>query len=221
MINNRKNDNKVERGIAAFLDEHLYSNQDIFTEFARTDTYEEQISGSDVLLTSKNGKLNRSVVDEKVASRYANCNLNTFSLELSFIGKNGQKRCGWLIDESKKTEYYLFGWIIKANIPFNEERNRFDTDSINKDNIEELEWALVSKKKIISFLEKKGWTLEKLAKQDERIRENKGVKTKEFIDGVSFRYSDAYIEKPINIILKKEDYIKMSTLNGIISTKKQ
>ena len=72
MINNRKNDMAVEREIAAFLDENLYSNTELFIEFARTDTLEEQISGSDLLLSTKNGKLNRSIVDEKVASRFAN-----------------------------------------------------------------------------------------------------------------------------------------------------
>ena len=105
MINNRKNDMLVEREIAAFLDNHLYSNSELFIEYARTDTYDEQISGSDILLSTKNGKLNRSITDEKVASRFANRNLNTFSLELSFLNKNGKKRCGWMLDESKKTEY--------------------------------------------------------------------------------------------------------------------
>ena len=216
MINNRKNDMVVEREIASFLDENLYSNAELFTEFARTDTIDEQISGSDLLLSTKDGKLNRSVVDEKVASRFANRNLETFSLELSFIGKNGQKRCGWLLDETKKTEYYLLGWILDADIPYLEDKKRFDTNSITKENIHKLEWALVKRSDIVKFLEKKGWTLEKLAKQDEKIREQGGVKTKDFIDDVSFRYSDAYIEKPINVLLKKETYIKLSKLNGII-----
>ena len=216
MINNRKNDMAVEREIALFLDENLYSNAELFTEFARTDTIDEQISGSDLLLSTKDGKLNRSVIDEKVASRFANRNLETFSLELSFIGKNGQKRCGWLLDETKKTEYYLLGWILDADIPYLEDKKRFDTNSIAKENIHKLEWALVKRSDIVKFLEKKGWTLEKLAKQDEKIREQGGVKTKDFIDDVSFRYSDAYIEKPINVLLKKETYIKLSKLNGII-----
>ena len=218
MINNRKNDMAVEREIAAFLDEKLYSNKELFTEFARTDGLDEQISGSDLLLSTTNGKLNRSVVDEKVASRFANRKLDTFSLELSFIGKNGNKRCGWLLDETKKTEYYLFGWILEADIPYLEEQKRYDTNLITKDNIKKLEWALVKRSDIVKFLERKGWTLEKLSKQDEQIRKQGYIKTKEFIDDVSFRYSDAYIEKPINLLLKKETYISISTLHGIIET---
>ena len=216
MINNRKNDMLVEREIAAFLDENLYSNAELFTEFARTDTLDEQISGSDLLLSTTNGKLKRSIVDEKVASRFANKNLETFSLELSFIGKNGKKRCGWLLDETKKTEYYLFGWILKADIPYIKEQKRFDTNKITKDNIKSLEWALVKRSDIVKFLEKQGWSLEKLSRQDEKIREQGEIKTKEFINEISFRYSDAYIEKPINVLLKKETYISISTLHGLI-----
>ena len=216
MINNRKNDMLVEREIAAFLDNHLYSNSELFSEYARTDTYDEQISGSDILLSTKNGKLNRSITDEKVASRFANRNLNTFSLELSFLNKNGKKRCGWLLDESKKTEYYMFGCIIETDIPYLDAEKGIDINQINRNNIKKMQWALVKREKIIKFLEKHGWTLELLAKQDEKIRNQGFVKTKEFIDDVSFRYSDNYIEKPINILLKKDTYLKLSELNGII-----
>ena len=85
MISNRENDAHVEREIAKFLDEHLYSNKEIFKEFVRTDGRDEQISGSDLILSTSDGKLDRVVVDEKVAARYANTNLNSFALELSFI----------------------------------------------------------------------------------------------------------------------------------------
>jgi hypothetical protein len=216
MINNRKNDMIVEREIASFFDENLYSNKELFSEFARTDDYDSEIKGSDLILSSSDGKLKMVVVDEKVAITRANTGLETFSLELSFINKLGRKTCGWFLDTSKTTEYYLFGWINKADIPYDEKRKKWVTDEIRKDNINELEWALVSRKKIIKFLEDRGWTLEKLRKQDERIREQEGVKTKEFIDDVSFRYSGNYIERPVNILVKRETYIKLSDFHGII-----
>ncbi len=216
-INNRKNDSIVEREIAKFLDEKLYSNKTLFKEFARTDDKEEQISGSDVVLSTSDGVLYRKVVDEKVAARYANMGLNTFSLELSFIGKNGNRRSGWFIDNTKKTEYYLLGWIVRADIPKKDDgSDRYDTNEINQWNIKELDWALVSRQRIMDFLESKGWTLDKLALQDKKIRENGKVKTKEFIDDVSFRYSDAYVEKPINILLKKDTFMKLSHMHGTI-----
>jgi ABC-type lipoprotein export system ATPase subunit len=221
-INNRKNDSIVEREIAKFLDEKLYSNKTLFKEFARTDDKEEQISGSDVVLSTSDGVLYRKVVDEKVAARYANMGLNTFSLELSFIGKNGNRRSGWFIDNTKKTEYYLLGWIVRADIPKKDDgSDRYDTNTINQRNIKELDWALVSRQKIMDFLESKGWTLDKLALQDKKIRENGKVKTKEFIDDVSFRYSDAYVEKPINILLKKDTFMKLSHMHGTIVCEEQ
>lgn len=216
VINNRKNDSVVEREIAKFLDEKLYSNKDLFTEFVRTDDKEEQIKGSDLILSTSDGVLYREVIDEKVAARYANTELNTFSLELSFIGRNGDKRCGWFIDNTKITKYYLFGWIKKADIPYNKECDRYDTDLITKDNIKEIDWALVSRQKIMDFLEERGWTLDKLSLQDKKIREQGKVKTKEFINDVSFRYSDSYIEKPINILLKKETYMGLAHMHGTI-----
>lgn len=216
MENNRKKDMNVEREIAAFLDEHLYSNNELFSEFARTDGKDEQISGSDLILSTSDKRLYRVVVDEKVAARYANTGLDTFSLELSFIGKGGKKRCGWFLDYSKKTQYYLLGWIVKADIQYDEQKKRYDTDSITKENIKELDWCLVSREKIVKFLEKKGWTLDKLSKQDQSIRERGYVKTKEFVDDISFRYSDRYIEKPINILLKKQTYIDLSDYHGKI-----
>ena len=216
MINNRKNDMIIEREIARFFDENLYSNKELFSEFARTDDYDSQIKGSDLILSSSDGKLKRVVVDEKVGITRANTGLETFILELSFINKLGKKTCGWFLDTTKITDYYLFGWINKADIPYDESTKKWDTNKINKDNIKELEWALVSRKKIIKFLEDRGWTLEKLGRQDEKIREQGDVKTKAFIDEVSFRYSGNYIERPVNILIKRETYIKLSDFHGII-----
>lgn len=217
MENNRKKDMAVEREIAAFLDEHLYSNKELFSEFARTDTYEEQIKGSDLILSSSDKKLYRVVVDEKVAARFANTNLDTFSLELSFLNKNGHKVCGWFLDSSKKTQYYLFGWINKADIKYDKSKRRYDTDTITKDKIKELEWCFVSRQKIAKFLEKKGWTLDKLALQDKAIRERGFVKTVDFVDDVSFRYSPKYIERPVNLLLKKQTYMDISDYKGKIT----
>ena len=216
MVNNRANDSNVEREIAKFLDENLYSNKELFKEFVRTDDKDEQIKGSDLILSTSDGKLDRVVVDEKVAARFANTNLNSFALELSFIGRDGKRKCGWFTDSMKKTEYYLLGWITKADIPYDDNNKRYDTNSITKDNIISLDWVLVSRQNIMKFLEKKGWTLDRLALQDNKIRENGGVKTKEFINGISFRYSDGYVEKPINILLEKDSYIEISDYHGTI-----
>ena len=119
------------------------------------------------------------------------------------------------------TEYYLFGWILKADIPpDNNKPGRWEYHKLTRDNIREFQYALVSRNDIMKYLEKNGWTLDILAKQDEAIR-NRGYvkKPKEFINGVSFFYTNhnnKMSEKPINLLLKKETYIELSVLNGII-----
>lgn len=216
MKTNWDNDKKVEREVAAFLDEYLYSNAEFFKEFIRTDTRDEQLSGSDLLLSTPDGKLNHSIVDEKAAIDYANKDLKTFSLELSSKGKYGKINIGWFLDKSKKTEYYLFVWILKADLPKIDGTDKDDTNKITKDNIRKLEYALVKKSDIIKFLEENGWTLEKISKQNDEIRKMRGVKRYDFVNGVTFRYTARKPEKPINILLKKETYINISTLHGII-----
>lgn len=210
---NRKADMAVEREIAKFLDKHLWNTVE---SFHRTDTLSEQISGSDLVVTEKKLNLNNAVIDEKVAARYANLMLDTFSLELSFINKRGIVQDGWLLDTKKKTELYLFGWIDKAELKQNLE-GKWITNDMHEESIKELEYCLVRRQDIIDYLEKRGWTLETLRKQDLNIRLRGFVKTFDFIDGVTFRYSKKYVEAPINILLKRDTYRELSVLQGKIT----
>ena len=78
-------------------------------------------------------------------------------------------------------------------------------------------WILLNPLSIICLVEERGWTLDKLAQQDQIIRERGYVKTFDFVDDVSFRYSGKYIERPINILLKKQTYMDLSEYHGTIS----
>ena len=216
-MKNREKDQKAEREVAAFLDENLYSKLDIFKDVSRVDTKDEQISGIDLILSTSDGLLYKKPIDEKVAIRYANTRLDTFALELSFINRSGKEMIGWFLDYAKKTEYYLLGWITKADIPYDKEKKKWDVYSISRDNIQELEWALVSRRKIMKYLEENGWTLDRITRQCNKIRENEGVKTNGFIGNVSFRYSPTYVEKPINLLLKKSTYFELADFKGKIS----
>jgi hypothetical protein len=216
MESNIKKDMAVEREIAAFLDKNLYLSSGLFSEHVRTDDIDSQKKGSDIILSTCDGKLHSVVVDEKAAAKYANRRLNTFALELSYIGMYDKKKDGWFLDKSKVTQYYLLVWIVKADIRYDESTKEFDTDSITRDNIRELDWCLVSRDSIIKFLENKGWNLEELAKHNDMIREQGGVETKKFVNDVLFWYSDNYPEKPINILLKKQTYIGLSEYHGKI-----
>ena len=212
---NRKIDMSIEREMASFMDENLWGKAIKCEGFRRTDELGDQIRGSDLVCDIEG--IGHCVIDEKVAARYANSGLNTFSLEVSFINKRGVIQEGWLLDEKKSTTHYLFGWVDKATLP-RKENGRFDVDKLTKESVREMSYCLVPKGAILKFLEEKGWTLEKLRMQELRIRQRGYVKTKDFIDGIAFRYSKDYVEKPINILISKDDYFKMSQIHGVVRT---
>ena len=222
MISTREKDMPVEREVAAFLDKHLYSNTDIFSEFVRTDGKTEQLQGSDVILSTADNKVYRKIVDEKVSIKYTNINLSTFAMELSSINNAGKRQNGWFIDSSKTTEYYMLMWILKADIPFDEKSGEWVYHEVNRDNIRKLQWALVSRQKIMKFLEENNWGLYNIEEQVKKILERGYINEKykkTFVRGVRFTYSknnENMKEMPINLLIKKEVYLELADAKGII-----
>lgn len=81
-LEKRKYDEHCEKIISSILDEYFYTEPGI-TLFERVTNKQLQINGVDTLF-SLNGK--NYMVDEKAAIRWVG--LKTFSLELSFLGKD-------------------------------------------------------------------------------------------------------------------------------------
>jgi hypothetical protein len=195
----RKEDEKCSNIVSNFLDEHFYFKK--CKLFERIDDKKRQIQGIDVIF-SLNGV--KYVCDEKAAIRYVNKNLKTFSLELSFKDKSGNLHDGWLIDESKINDSFLFIWIDKS---------KHDILS-SKDDIKELEIALVRKKEIIEHLESIGWGISQLIKKSELIRENENEYCGNlYEDGCKFVCSRFLYEKPVNVLLKRDTLKKISIYN--------
>lgn len=192
----REYDEHCEKVMAQFLDEHFYKNIG-YTWIERVTDRERQVKGLDVIL-KRDGKVYN--IDEKAAIRYTN-GLKTFALELSFLNRKGNRVDGWLIDEKKVNDYFVFVWINKIEGELIENVNSF----------KEVEVALVSKEKIMIYLESLGWDVDKLLIKDERIRDgiddNLGDIRK---NGCKFSYSERLFEKPINILLPKQAYIKIA-----------
>lgn len=198
----REYDEHCEKVMAQFLDEHFYKKIG-YTWRERVTDRERQVKGLDVIL-KRDGKVYN--IDEKAAIRYTN-GLNTFALELSFLNRKGNRVDGWLIDEKKVNDYFVFVWI-----------NKIEGELIeNVDSFKEVEVALVSKEKIMIYLESLGWDVDKLLIKDERIRDgiddNLGDIRK---NGCKFSYSERLFEKPINILLPKQAYIKIADEHKII-----
>ena len=196
-LEKRKYDEHCEKIISSILDKYFYTEPGI-TLFERVTNKQLQINGVDTLF-SLNGK--NYMVDEKAAIRWVG--LKTFSLELSFLGKDDQIRTGWLLDENKINDYFLFVWINELN-----HETIQDISSIKN-----IDVALVSKEKIIKHLSSLGWTSERLIGKDYQIRNC----SKPYLgdikkNGCKFSFSKHLKEQPINILLPKETYIELADI---------
>ncbi len=201
----RKNDMNVEREVANYLDKYLYS-RDMFTQAERTDDANNQINGSDIIISIPDKNLENIVVDEKAAIYYVNKNLQTFALELSFLNSGLHYSEGWFVNTNLATEYYLIQWL-NANVekPY----------QIRETNITEIECVLVSKKKLHEYFESFGYTVEKFKEIDSSIRKTGIVPqapTKEF----RFYSSPQLAEKPINVLLNKAVYIRLGEFHFFV-----
>lgn len=198
---------KVEKEVARFLDEKLYS-KDIFTKHERTNDRERQLKGSDIIISIPSIGIENAVCDEKAASSYwfMGDKMKTFSLEISSF-QHGVLREGWIVNDKLDTELYLFCWLNASKSNF------------TKDDITWLEYALVRKQDILDYLASENITKEHLIKNRDWILDNvteKGAVGKNRHKDFYFYYSPQLEERPINIIIKKHVYVKLSILHGEI-----
>ncbi|MEI8086858.1 MAG: hypothetical protein WCG93_11660, partial [Paludibacter sp.] len=185
----RSRDMMVEREISKFLDEKLYSNSSIFSKTERTDNIENQLSGSDIIISIPKLGIINAIVDEKAATHYINKNLPTFAFELCFKLNNGKIVEGWLTDTGKKTQFYLLMWISAKK----------DWD-IKKEDITQIEYILIERNKILSYLNSKGYGIFELKNKAKIILNNNidGVIDKLSDTAYYFYFSNRLTEKPIN-----------------------
>lgn len=177
-------DHKIEQEIAHFLDKHFYTKR-CFTSAVRTYDKENQIMGSDIVVSVPYYNIKDGIVDEKAATRYVNKNLGTFSLELSMINANDEIIDGWLLDDKNKTEYYLLQWL-KADVE--------DWRDVRESNIREIEFCFVKKKDILEYLRSQGYDRKKL--QEAAF----GIRMGEKDSRLDARDRDWYLHYSSNII---------------------
>ena len=195
----RNEDERCSNIVSNFLDEHFYLKK--CTNFQRIEDKNNQIKGIDTIF-ELNG--NQYICDEKAAIRYVNKPLKTFSMELSFIDRSGCSHDGWLLDENKINDSFLFVWIDKAK-----------NDILNSiDDIQEIEIALVLKKDILLFLEKLGWNIDKLIRKSELMQDDENENCGDlYKNGCIFVCSRFLYEKPVNVLISRKDLIKLSIFN--------
>jgi hypothetical protein len=213
----RPTDEVAEKEVARFADKYIFGNKDMFSGFRRVNTRDEQISGIDLFLTTANGRLENVPVDEKAALSYANGEspLPTFSLEVSWIGMLGDERVGWFVNDKTATQYYMLYWVNRADIPYRKDGRYGDKRFMREDNIREMEYCLVSRSRLIEYLDGIGWTMDRIMRQARKIRKNDGTEKRTFDGPVKFVISNQK-EKPINLLLKKETYFELGEFHGKI-----
>lgn len=186
----RKADIRMSNEVHKLLEDNFY-----FTEASNYEDItdkERQIKGVDVIF-DYNGF--HYLCDEKAAVRWRN--LKTYTLELAFVGRNGDIVEGWLTNDKLDTNSYMLIWV--------------------EDNC--IEYALIRKDRIMEMMASMGWTKECLRIKAERIRNNPNEPMGNLIEnGCCFKYSRNYVECPINIQFPKESYLSIADKHGIIST---
>lgn len=202
----RSKDMEAERELAKFLDKHLYT-KDIFTHSERTDNALKQINGSDIIITIPSLGIKDAVVDEKASIYYINKNLRTFVLEVSFLNRSLHYNEGWFVDDSLSTEYYLMQWI-KANVA--------DPWQVKENNITEIECVLVSKAKLKAYFEAEGYNKEKLLQIAKEMRESNQKMIAPEGKPYRFYFTQKLAEKPVNIVLNKEEYIRLGEFHYFV-----
>lgn len=198
MSNSFQKDLNIEHEIAKYLDKNLYIEPH-FSKGYRPNDLDSQHKGIDIILSSSEFNLVNAKVDEKCTSHYINKDITTFAFELLYV-KDGHLKTGWFIDNKKETEYYALFW------PFAKpetKSGRFET--LSEEDITGVRYLIVSRKKILKYLENQGFSLERL-QNDVRdiIRTNQNGRI-EINDNVHFYYfrSPKYPESPVNIVIDR------------------
>ena len=206
-MSHRNRDSDVEKQVGDFLDSYFYPK--IVQDFNRYTDKPNQLIGKDVSFSF--GDLKHLIVDEKAATHYINKDIPTFAFELSFLLPTKTEVVGWLLDPGKKTEYYFLMWI-KA-------KSNWD---IKKDDIQEISATLVSRKKILNYLESITYDRGKLLRANDKIRLNNldGALGKAEKSPVYFYSSMDLSEQPINLIIKRKVLEKLALKNFKITTEK-
>lgn len=219
-------DQAVEQEIAQYLDQYLYGGPNFDSRERIIDPH-DQLAGKDLIVSSRLLGLSNAIVDEKSASHYVNSTtLHTFAFELSYYRKDTNKRYtilteGWLTDPGKKTEYYLLVWPFakKENIIYYQFKNK-KYPYFTKEDITSLDYALVSREKVREYLTKKGFDEKWLGITMRTIRKHAAAQDdsyyKEQFRDLTFSCSAQLKEKPVNVLIEKEDLFKMALLGGTI-----
>ena len=146
------------------------------------------------------------ICDEKAAVKWMNKNLLTYAMELEFINRGGRLNDGWFVNNSQTNNSYCLIYTDRVDAPY---------DTFTTEDIKDATVIVVKKYSIKKYLEDKGWTSENLKKKCKEIRDNDGYRVNMGNlqkHGLKFSYSRNLPEKPINVLIPREELEEMSDL---------
>ncbi|RXH52227.1 hypothetical protein D6T70_06795 [Kurthia gibsonii] len=196
-MNNFKKDLNAEQELGKYLDEYFYPRCQELQNVERITDMGSQFKGIDVKAKYSSNEI---LIDEKGYLSIANIG-STFALELSYLNKSGNRKKGWLFDESKDTTHYLFCW--------NKRNEDVSHKHVEKGDFHYIMAMLVERTKLQEYLFRKYGIDSVTAEErvDEILNSSRtgsldvlGVETKS-----KYYYSVGLPEQPINIVMQKTE----------------
>ena len=196
-----------EQVIGSYLDHHLYFNP-LFTEHRRCTDQDAQDRGVDIILTSNEFNLSSAKVDEKCAAHHCNEDMRTFAFEILSLIK-GQERIGWFVNRNKETEAYLLVW------PFvNDALGTGRIESITEKDITGVRYLIVKRDKLSAYLEKRGFTYERMIKDAKLLMANQSCRIRTGYSQFHYSKSPKYAESPVNLVINRDTLWRLADLKG-------
>lgn len=201
----RESDERATSVVTRFLENFFYNT--MTTDYKYHTDVRIQCQGIDTTFIF-NGR--KYYCDEKAAVRYMNRELSTFSMELSFIDRGNHLCDGWLVDEGKANDSFIFVWLDEVDAT---DPSRLGFIS----QLKRVEFALVDREAIVQYLTNLGWTREKLKKKADRLRRHANEPVGNLcVDGCRFTVSKRLVEQPVNVLLTRDVLIGLSDYHTVI-----
>lgn len=228
----RELDHAMEQEVHKFMLEYFYFHRNDIKSAKSVDDKNQQLSGSDIIISAPKYNLENVIIDEKAAIHHVtNNHLHTFAFELFSFQKNlageySVERKGWFLKEDSSTDYYLLMWPRVDSKKVKWESIGGDTyPSFKKEDIESLHYCLVKKETIKMFVKDKhfddDWlkiTARKIRKECPFDSKEKGFKKWYAYrgEGFNFYYSFRLPERPVNLLIEREDLDRLAVLHDTI-----
>ena len=209
----RNQDSHAEDELSLFMDKYLYARlpgKENYCSIKRVKDKKLQIQGIDVTIVTIDGK--PICIDEKAQIYYLNKNLPTFAFEVLSLSRQGD-RIGWLCDTALQTDFYLLIW------PFGTAKT---VASITFDQFTKADCLLISRKKLLNYLNELGLQPERLLTDARSIRTNRlsGKIDIPDIPGIYYYCSNNLAEAPINLIINRSILEELMSAHLIVTPQK-